>query len=113
MGKPYLEGREIKYSKNEKLFKESELQYKTRGDKKFWWNTMWVEIKDQRDKKVGVYQGQWFKVKKDMFEGLGSIEYNDGSVYRGETFGGKHNGRGFIKYKNGDLYYGDWIKGQA
>lgn len=50
---------------------------------------------------------QYFRTKdryKPVWEGLGTINFADGSVYQGQTKNGLFNGKGRMKHSNGDIY---------
>lgn len=72
-------------------FKEvSDLMDFKKGAKNLYWNNNFKQI--GKNKK---YQGQWTKDRyKPTWEGLGTIEFSDGSVYKGQTKNGLFNGKG-------------------
>eukprot|EP01029_Cantina_marsupialis_P029340 TRINITY_DN780135_c0_g1_i1.p1 TRINITY_DN780135_c0_g1~~TRINITY_DN780135_c0_g1_i1.p1 ORF type:complete len:239 (+),score=65.75 TRINITY_DN780135_c0_g1_i1:50-718(+) len=56
----------------------------------------------------GVYEGFYENSKKN---GLGRMEYPDGSVYEGEWKDDERNGEGSMTYASKDTYHGSWVKG--
>jgi len=58
------------------------------------------------------YKGQW-KKDQQTWEGLGIIEFPDGSTYQGMTKNGVFNGKGRMTHANNDIYQGDWVNGKA
>ena len=96
------------------MFSDKDISYFTSyeaGGKNHYWNTYWIDIGEDRK-----YQGQWKKGKKgcrDVFDGLGTIKFKDGSVYRGQTKDGLFHGKGHMVYSDGDIYHGEFIEGNA
>ena len=61
--------------------------------------------------KFDLYQISYFVIEfrtkdryKPVWEGLGTINFADGSVYQGQTKNGLFNGKGRMKHSNGDIY---------
>jgi len=48
----------------------------------------------------------------DCQNGKGQMEYNDGTIYRGNFKDGEFNGKGTIYHASGSYYDGDWRGGQ-
>ena len=71
------------------------------------WNNYFEDIGSDRK-----YKGEWNKTTKKP-EGLGIIQFKDGSEYRGQFYDDKFNGRGQMKQGNGSIYWGDWKDGKA
>merc|ERR1712060_551821 len=57
----------------------------------------------------GTYAGVW---KKGVKNGLGIMNYADGSKYHGSWKHGKREGQGSFFYANGDIYAGEWVAGK-
>lgn len=50
--------------------------------------------------------------EKEMVEwgaSVGTVDYYDGSQYKGQYKHDKKTGKGTMKYANGDTYEGDWL----
>ena len=75
-------------------------------DKGLWWNTWEKDIKEGR-----IYVGQWSKDKyRNVWQGLGIINYGDGKKYSGYTKNGKPDGKGHMADKK-SVYHGYWKDG--
>ena len=48
-----------------------------------------------------------------IWEGIGIIQFPDGSTYHGQTKNGQFNGKGRMTHANGDVYQGQWKDGKA
>ena len=72
------------------------------------WNNYYTEI-DKKHK----YKGEFNKDNKSVMEGLGYIEFEDKSLYRGFVKNKTMNGKGRMSYKNGMVYQGEWKDGKA
>ena len=57
----------------------------------------------------GVYSGY---MKDGIFEGQGSIKYNDGGMYSGNWKNGRYHGYGVFTSKDGSVYDGYWTDGK-
>ena len=53
----------------------------------------------------GTYTGQRIGRKA---HGIGTMVYNDGSMYEGEWENGSRHGQGTLTWDNGDIYEGQW-----
>ena len=105
-----MEGKLV--SKEEVLFKLNDIKahLETSYNRQdLWWNTNQVDIGKGR-----TYVGQWKKDNhEDIWMGLGTITFSDGSKYQGFTKKGMFEGKGRITHANGDIYQGDWKQGKA
>ena len=73
------------------------------------WNTREIDIGKGRK-----YVGEWTKDRMAYsFEGLGTIRFEDGSVYQGFTKKQVFEGKGRMTHANGDVYQGEWKGGKA
>ena len=111
-GRPDFENGLITSSKVP-LFTESEIAYlldKEGGGKNHYWNTKWINIGKERQ-----YLGQWKKetASTGTWDGLGTIKFSDGSIYRGVSRKGQFEGKGHMCYSDGDIYHGEWSGGKA
>jgi hypothetical protein len=78
-------------------------------DKSLWWNSQEVKIGQNR-----TYVGQWRKEKfEDIWTGLGSINFPDGSKYQGFTKNGLFHGKGRLTKQDGSIFQGEWREGKA
>lgn len=50
---------------------------------------------------------------KSVFDGLGTMKFQDGSIYQGLSKQGLFNGKGRMTHANGDIYQGEWKDGKA
>lgn len=108
MKKPTLP--EMEKSKDTLMSKkewETYLASKNEG-KDLVWNNYWTKIDDKRE-----YKGEFNKDNKTVWEGLGYIKYQDGSLYSGNVKDKNINGMGRMDYANGDVYQGQWANGKA
>lgn len=48
-----------------------------------------------------------------VWEGIGIIQFADGSTYQGMTKNQQFNGKGRMTHANGDIYQGEWVDGKA
>lgn len=64
-----------------------------------------VLVYNKTKEQAARYEGEW---KDDMFHGLGTYYYVDGSSYCGEWIKGKRHGDGKLTAKAGDVYRGQW-----
>ena len=48
-----------------------------------------------------------------VWEGIGIIQFPDGSTYQGMTKNAQFNGKGRMTHANGDIYQGEWKDGKA
>ena len=48
-----------------------------------------------------------------VWEGIGIIQFADGSTYQGMTKNQQFNGKGRMTHANGDIYQGEWSDGKA
>ena len=48
-----------------------------------------------------------------IWEGIGIIQFADGSTYQGMTKNQQFNGKGRMTHANGDIYQGEWTDGKA
>ena len=91
----YLKGKLV--ATEETLFTDDDLAYQLSpqgGGKGHYWNTNVVDIGKGRK-----YQGQWKADKyKSTWEGLGFIQFPDGSKYQGMTKKGLFHGKGRITH---------------
>jgi len=51
--------------------------------------------------------------KDDVVNGLGTFEWNDGRVYKGEFVNSRFHGEGEIVLKNGNVLRGSWKDGHS
>ena len=57
----------------------------------------------------GNYNGNYKKVNSTYIkEGYGTMNYNDGNLYKGNFKNDKREGKGILTYTNGDIYDGEW-----
>ena len=56
-----------------------------------------------------------YRQKNQMktWKGFGTINYENGSKYQGQTENSLYNGKGRLTHSNGDIYQGDWKDGFA
>jgi len=96
----------------EVLFNDDDIAYQIdwkAGGKGLSFNTKTVDLP-----KGKTYVGQWKADKfKSTWEGLGCINFPDGSKYQGVTKSGQFHGKGRMTHSNGDIYQGQWENGKA
>lgn len=51
--------------------------------------------------------------ESSVWEGIGIIQFADGSTYQGMTRNQQFNGKGRMTHANGDIYQGEWVDGKA
>eukprot|EP00428_Durinskia_dybowskii_P015205 CAMPEP_0170227400 /NCGR_PEP_ID=MMETSP0116_2-20130129/13414_1 /TAXON_ID=400756 /ORGANISM="Durinskia baltica, Strain CSIRO CS-38" /LENGTH=374 /DNA_ID=CAMNT_0010478131 /DNA_START=62 /DNA_END=1186 /DNA_ORIENTATION=- len=56
------------------------------------------------------YDGEWLNGNRD---GIGRMEWLDGTEYVGEWERGRANGLGRLLHRDGDIYHGQWVNGRA
>ncbi|KAL4483811.1 hypothetical protein ABPG72_006186 [Tetrahymena utriculariae] len=56
--------------------------------------------------KKTVYEGEWFAGKR---QGKGKIVFSSGASYEGEFFNGIKHGKGIFKYTSGNYYEGEYV----
>ena len=112
----YKNGKLVKT--NEVLLTDDEVAYQLStkpggGGKGLYWNTRVKDIKKGRK-----YRGQWTipknnKKEESVWEGLGIMQFPDGSRYEGMTKNSLFHGKGRMTHSNGDIYQGEWVEGKA
>lgn len=66
-------------------------------------------IDEYKKKSLGfMYVGNW---ANDLFDGIGTYYWTDGTRYEGEFVKGKIHGKGTLKRSNGEIYTGYFVNG--
>lgn len=94
--------------------RELDLWYFKNGRSGLWWDNNVKDIAETKDDvNDRFYRGFRSKKQTNEWQGLGVMQYKDGSVYQGFTLNKKFNGRGRLTHASGDIYQGDWKDGKA